>query len=178
MESLWQTHRGWVAVVLLAHRPASELDDLLQDVALHFVRKISSLREATAFPGWLRRIAINVTHSAARRPTKEAAAFVDIVDPTSDGDDPGRWTEALRDTLHALDDLAVEYREPLLLKAVGNLSQRDIAEALELPETTVETRLSRGRRMLRDRLAQMNQTNRTPEVILTPRGMRRYGAGR
>ena len=42
------------------------------------------------------------------------------------------------------------YREPLFLKAVQGLSYRNIAEILGLPETTVETRIARARRMLRD----------------------------
>jgi hypothetical protein len=42
------------------------------------------------------------------------------------------------------------YREPLLLKCVRGLSYRAISELLGLPETTIETRIARGRRMLRD----------------------------
>jgi RNA polymerase sigma-70 factor (ECF subfamily) len=42
------------------------------------------------------------------------------------------------------------YREPLLLKAVEGLSYRQIGEIMDLPETTIETRVARGRRMLRD----------------------------
>jgi DNA-directed RNA polymerase specialized sigma24 family protein len=34
------------------------------------------------------------------------------------------------------------------------LSQRQIAELLDVPETTVETRLARGRRMLRQLLSE------------------------
>jgi len=43
------------------------------------------------------------------------------------------------------------YREPLLLKCVRGLSYRQIGELLGLPETTVETRIARGRKMLRER---------------------------
>jgi RNA polymerase sigma-70 factor (ECF subfamily) len=42
------------------------------------------------------------------------------------------------------------YREPLLLKCVRGLSYRQIGELMGLPETTVETRIARGRRMLRE----------------------------
>jgi RNA polymerase sigma-70 factor (ECF subfamily) len=42
------------------------------------------------------------------------------------------------------------YREPLLLRCVQELSYREIGEILGLPETTVETRIARGRRMLRE----------------------------
>ena len=54
--------------------------------------------------------------------------------------------------LHLARGLPSQYSEPLLLRAVRGLSQREIAETLQLPETTVETRLARARRMLRDEL--------------------------
>jgi RNA polymerase sigma-70 factor (ECF subfamily) len=48
--------------------------------------------------------------------------------------------------------LPEHYREPLLLRAVRGMSYRQIADTLGVPITTVETRLARARRMLRDEL--------------------------
>jgi DNA-directed RNA polymerase specialized sigma24 family protein len=42
------------------------------------------------------------------------------------------------------------YREPLLLRCVQGMGYRQIGEVMGLPETTIETRIARGRRMLRD----------------------------
>lgn len=51
-------------------------------------------------------------------------------------------------------ELAMElpegYREPLLLKTLRDLSYRQIGELVGLPETTVETRIARARKMLRE----------------------------
>ena len=49
--------------------------------------------------------------------------------------------------------LPEHYREPLVLRAVHHLRTRQIAEALGIPEATVDTRVARARRMLRDQLA-------------------------
>jgi RNA polymerase sigma-70 factor (ECF subfamily) len=49
-------------------------------------------------------------------------------------------------------NLPDEYREPLLLRAVRGLSYRQIADILSVPITTVETRLVRARRMLREQI--------------------------
>ena len=46
--------------------------------------------------------------------------------------------------------LPVAYREPLMLRAIHGVRGRHIAEILDLSEATVETRISRARRMLRD----------------------------
>jgi predicted RNA polymerase sigma factor len=48
------------------------------------------------------------------------------------------------------------YREPLLLKAVHGMRTRQISEILDLPEATVDTRVSRARRMLREQVMEQN----------------------
>lgn len=48
-------------------------------------------------------------------------------------------------------ELPEEYREPLLLRCVQELSYRQISAIMDLPETTIETRIARARRMLRER---------------------------
>ena len=60
-----------------------------------------------------------------------------------------------------------DYREPLLLKCVRGMRYKQIADVLGLPVTTVETRITRARRMLREEVefeeeaATMRITNRT-----------------
>jgi RNA polymerase sigma-70 factor (ECF subfamily) len=48
--------------------------------------------------------------------------------------------------------LPPEYREPLLLRCLRGMSYRQIGEVLDLPVTTIETRLARARRMIRSEL--------------------------
>lgn len=54
------------------------------------------------------------------------------------------------DVLSLARELPADYGEPLLLRAVQGLSYRQIGAILGLPESTVETRIARGRRMLRE----------------------------
>ena len=42
------------------------------------------------------------------------------------------------------------YRECVLLRCARGMSHRQISDITGLPETTVETRIARGRRMLRE----------------------------
>lgn len=166
--ALWRQHRRWVAAIVLAHRPrAVDVDDLMQDVAVKLFDRLDTLREPRAFRPWLRRITINVCRGAARslkptvslaqgtanqaerRPGRPRADFLARTCPEHDG------VEASDEAHRVLDQVLTlprEYREPLLLRCVQSMSYQQISETLEIPVTTVETRLTRARRMLRDEL--------------------------
>ena len=47
-------------------------------------------------------------------------------------------------------DLHPDYSEPLLMRCVHGMTYQQIADALGVPVTTVETRLARARRQLRE----------------------------
>lgn len=166
LRALWQEHRRWVAAILLAHKPAwSDVDDLLQEVAVAVVRKVGDLRDEHALKPWLRTVAINVAHAAGRGGKKRAASLESagegvagrIGEGLSAG---GAESVRIRDEAARVLELARRlpdgYREPLLMKAVQGMSYREIGEVLGLPETTVETRIARGRKMLRE-LAEVSE---------------------
>jgi RNA polymerase sigma-70 factor (ECF subfamily) len=58
----------------------------------------------------------------------------------------------------ALDELPLEYRTPLLLSAVEDLSYKEIADVMDCPVGTVMSRLYRGRKMLETSLKQYAQS--------------------
>jgi RNA polymerase sigma-70 factor (ECF subfamily) len=166
-QTLWKQHRRWVAAIVLAHRPRTiEVEDLMQDVAVRMVSKLRTLRDPDAFRPWLRQIIINVCRGAARslRPTLRLVNG----DRDDDGpdatraatpanDDPGAHdATAQRDTvqrvMQQVRSLPSEYREPLLLRCVRSMTYQQISAVLDLPVTTIETRLARARRMLREEL--------------------------
>ncbi|MEZ5962536.1 MAG: RNA polymerase sigma factor [Planctomycetota bacterium] len=152
LEVLWVgSRRSLAAVLTAAGARASELPDLLQETAFALTRGIGTLRDPATFRGWLRRLALNTLSSAHRRPHEAALEGEPCASPFSP-DDVDR-TSAVR---AALAVLPADYREPLLLKAVEGLSQRAIAGMLGVPETTVESRLVRARRLLREALQRRN----------------------
>ena len=180
---LWRSHRRWVAAIVLAHRPrAIEVEDLMQDVAVKFVSRIETLRDVEAFRPWLRQIVINICRGAARshRPTLQLAEDQRSDDggplqrrpggPAATGASPDRLA-ARRDSadrlLNQVMTLPAEYREPLLLRAIQGLTHQQIGEILDLPVTTVETRLARARRMLREEIGE--------EILATESGARSEG---
>jgi RNA polymerase sigma-70 factor (ECF subfamily) len=158
LNRVWQENRRWVAAILLAHKPRwADLEDLLQEVALSLVRKVREVRDPRALKPWLRTVAMNAAHAAARSGRKRAKDLTmdtemeqPFVRPGSAAPEQVSEREEGRRLLELAARLPDGYREPLLLKAVQNLSYREIGEILGLPETTVETRIARGRKQLRD----------------------------
>jgi len=157
VRTVWDAHRRWVAAVLLAHKPReTELEDLLQDVATTMVRTIGRLRDPGSLKPWLRTTAINAAREAGRSAGRRRRRFrlVGPRDPepvqagTPDAD--AASSETARRLLDLAGSLPDGYREPVLLRCVRGMSYRQISEVLGLPETTVETRIARGRRMLRE----------------------------
>ena len=61
-------------------------------------------------------------------------------------------TEARETVREALDLLPVEFREVIVLREIQGLSYQEIADVLQIPRGTVESRLHRGRAELRTKL--------------------------
>jgi RNA polymerase sigma-70 factor, ECF subfamily len=166
---LWQENRRWIAAVLLAHKPREvDLEDLLQEVAMAYVKMVGKLRDETVLRPWLRTVAINAARAAGRDVRRRRQGMTwkvgslhtgeasdqdhggcELVEHQAPDEMVNRREEAGRITQLA-QRLPDGYREPLLLKCVRGLSYRQIGELMDLPETTIETRIARGRRMLRE----------------------------
>lgn len=160
---VWLENRRWVAAVLLAHKPReAELEDLLQDVAMTVVRTVSKVRDPAMLKPWLRTVAINAARAAGRTTKRRRRVMgpraEDLSPDMSFGaksesegsDEPVDRKEQSTRLTRLAASLPDGYREPLILKCVRGMSYRQIGEVMGLPETTIETRIARGRRMLRE----------------------------
>ena len=164
LQGIWERNRRWVAAVILAHKPRSaDADDLLQEVAVTVLAKIRTLDNPANFQPWLRVVAMNVARLAGRK----YAAGPRMVrfdgagdneegtggpaDRLGTADESPEVKEEARRVMGLAMELHADYREPLLLRCVQELSYAEIGEILGLPETTIETRIARGRRMLREK---------------------------
>jgi RNA polymerase sigma-70 factor (ECF subfamily) len=170
LRELWNRHRRWVAAVLLAHMPRdAELDDLLQEVAVAVVAKISGLREEAAFKPWLRAVAMSIAKTTARRRQVRKSGWLTLVGFTGQRADERSHDNASpamqegRRLMALAADLPDGYREPLLLKCVQDMSYKQIGDVMGLPDTTIETRIARARKMLRERAVQAGLGPRSPD---------------
>lgn len=176
-ELIWKTHRRWIAAVLLAHKPRqADVEDLLQEVALAVVQKINQLDDPAALKPWLRMIAVNAARATGRKQTRRKG-LLRLVRPnvpeegegTSDlTTDAGRQRqERARQLGSLIEQLPDAYRECVLLRCARGMSHKQISEVTGLPETTIETRIARGRRMLRE-LAETSQHTRGDRLAGSP----------
>jgi len=175
LRDIWRSHRRWVAAILLAHMPSdAELDDLLQDVAAIVVERITEVRKPEKLKAWLRTVAVNTARTAGRKQNVRRRAMRELAIAATDRDEKNEKEQArdhAREQAKRVLELAMrlhpDYREPLLLRSVQGMSQRMIAQTLGVPETTVETRLARARKMLREEMAFENELDDLP--IAKPR---------
>jgi RNA polymerase sigma-70 factor, ECF subfamily len=142
---LYERYGRMVHGVLLAHVPYAEVDDLLQDVFLIALRRLDSLREPTAFAGWLLVIARNRANDFHRRPR----AVEEMRDSVDDAD---RDQEEARAALAAIQSLPEAYRETLSLRLVEGMSGPEIAARTGLTTASVRVNLHRGMKQLREKL--------------------------
>jgi RNA polymerase sigma-70 factor (ECF subfamily) len=136
--------------LLLARVPRSDVEDLLQDVFLQAMRRLSSLRSAEAFGGWLATIARNRARDHWRRGEDTVELPEDVAGtPHSEG-------EALA-VLAAIRRLPEAYRETLVLRLVEGMTGPEIAERTGLKAGSVRVNLHRGMQLLREALAGKEQ---------------------
>ena len=135
----------------------TEAQDLVQDVFAQAWKSFDRYEPGTNCRAWLYRILINKARHYLR------ARYTRKVIPLSEGSGgvpevsgglvpvPERISD--REVLNALDRLSAEHREIVLLADVQEFSYKEIAEILEVPVGTVMSRLSRGRAVLCEALA-------------------------
>ena len=128
--------------------------DLVQETFLRAWKSLDSLLDAGAAKAWLITI---VRRENARRFERRQFDYDDATEQESlpDTSQTSAEQDCDNDTLRRhMAALAEEYREPLVLQVLGGFSSDEIAAVLQLNVNTVNTRLFRARKLLRDSLMQ------------------------
>lgn len=128
-----------------------EADDITQQVFLQAFRSIGQFQGQSRIETWLYRLTVNECLQFVRRNRRWRFASLEW-EPTDRANrrDESEHREVLDQALERLDP---ELRSVFVLKEVEQLSYREIAEAVEIPEGTVGSRLNRARRELQQHLA-------------------------
>ena len=137
----------------LAYRTGDRVlaEDLLADAFERALRGRYNPRKGSA-KTWLYAIALNVLRDHVRRAAAEGRAYA-RVDGGSDAADPFADIEVRDELMRALAGLATEEREAISLRFGADLTVPEMATVLGVPLTTVEGRVYRALRKLRESLA-------------------------
>ena len=165
LDELMRRHGGWVRSVAYGILgDADRVDDVCQQTWSQVWEQIRHLREPARWKGWVYRLARNAAVDAGRDKTRtrrnvRELADAALADRAPYGPPiPARPEHVLGDReqgeviQRAIRGLPAIYREPFALRHLEGWSYRQIAETMELPIDTVETRLVRARRLLREAL--------------------------
>jgi RNA polymerase sigma-70 factor (ECF subfamily) len=131
-------------------RNADRADDLVQDCLERAINKRGLWTPSGTLQGWLFRILLNLWRNEARTQRRRGEHVpIDglIVEPSVAASQPGRI--ALAEMSRAIDKLADEQREALLLVVLEGMSYEEAARILEIPIGTLMSRLGRARAALR-----------------------------
>lgn len=153
---LYELHARMVHGILLARVPRLEVDDLVQEVFLHAMKRLPGLREPAAFGSWLAQIARNRAndfHRSARK-TEELpheSSETAALSATQASTNAAPRAEALA-ALVAVRELPEAYRETLILRLVEGMTGPEIAARTGLTPASVRVNLHRGLKLLREAL--------------------------
>jgi RNA polymerase sigma-70 factor (ECF subfamily) len=151
-------------VALRMTKSESDAEDLVQDAILRAYRFWDGFESGTNARAWLMRIMTNLFRNRYRERAREQEILGEAEASTANvgqfqGSAPRDAESALfgrmlsRDVEKALALLPPEFRLPVILADLEDLSYKEIADIMECPAGTVMSRLYRGRRMLQKMLS-------------------------
>jgi RNA polymerase sigma-70 factor (ECF subfamily) len=139
-------------VAYAAVRHSHDAEDVVQEVFLKLYRSgvwdgIKDERAYLARVAW--RFAVERRAKASEPLSENAASETHTPEQAAM---QANWSAVVHQLMDALPE---ELRVPLALSAVDELTSREIAEILEIPEGTVRTRMMKAREVLKEKLARL-----------------------
>lgn len=156
----------YATAISILRNPA-DAEEVAQEAVLKAFSKLSSFRGESRFSTWLVQITYNEARMKLRKERQHLYESIDREQQDQEGEywpkDFADWRpipsellekRELREALqNGINSLSPMYREIVVLRDVQNLSLKDTAAVLGIPEGSVKTRLHRARLQLRDFLA-------------------------
>jgi RNA polymerase sigma-70 factor, ECF subfamily len=144
-------------------RNEADAQDLVQDTYVNAFKSRKQFKAGTNLKAWLFTILHNAFRNRrrdiGRDPIEVDSDRVDLAAPADPAATPEEHLlrEAMGPELQAaLDSLPEAFREAVWLRDVEEFPYSEIAEMLGIPVGTVMSRISRGRRMLYDKMVAQN----------------------
>ncbi|HEY2435099.1 MAG TPA: RNA polymerase sigma factor [Vicinamibacterales bacterium] len=145
-------------------RDDADAEDALQDAYVQAYRKLGDFRGDAELSTWLTRIVINQALMRVRSRSRDrnvisfsqadaASPEIDVPDVQTESPSDAALRGEVRKVLEQrIDELPENFRTVFVMREVEEMTARETAAALGIPEATVRTRLFRARALLREAL--------------------------
>jgi RNA polymerase sigma factor (sigma-70 family) len=141
------------------HCAASDVDDAVQEALLILSRKVTALKAAAAFSGWL----FTVVRRECHRLSRAMLGRGELIEDLSETKLACRTEESLHvDLLAALESLPAHYLEVILLRDFAELTISEMAAKLHIRAPGVKSRLHRARELVREYLVGPTRDSNLP----------------
>ena len=152
------------ALTLRMCKNPDDAAEAAQEAFLAAWQGLKFFRGEASFSTWLYRLASNACvdllrkeqrHKAAAGPSlNDADTYIEVADDAATPQELAERSELREQIEEGLQSLSPEHREVLILRELHQLSYDEIAQTLDLDTGTVKSRISRGRKALRNFLLQ------------------------
>ena len=152
------------ALTLRMCKNPDDAAEAAQEAFLAAWQGLKFFRGEASFSTWLYRLASNACvdllrkeqrHRAVSGPSlNDADAYIEVADDAATPQELAERSELREQIEEGLQSLSPEHREVLILRELHQLSYDEIAQTLDLDTGTVKSRISRGRKALRNFLLQ------------------------
>ena len=136
-------------------------EDAAQEAFVEAYQQLPGLREPKAFPGWLRRIVFKHCDRLTRKKHVATVPLDEAAQVTSGEPTPDQAAQACdltRRVLEVIRELPDNERVATTLYYINGYSQKEVADFLDVPVSTVKSRLHTSRNRLRERMLAMVDT--------------------
>ena len=148
------------ALTLRMCKHPEDAAEAAQEAFLAAWQGLKFFRGEASFSTWLYRLASNACVDLLRRESRHRTAagpslddegvYLDVADSAPSPHAIAESNELKQQIEEGLRTLSPEHREVLILREIHQLSYDEIAQALSLDSGTVKSRISRGRKQLRN----------------------------
>ncbi len=156
MEEIFRLHLdSAIRLAYLVTRNWATAEDAVQEAFVQAFRSLKGFRDGQPFRPWFTRIVINKAKRTTSRLDRGHLPYELEEENTHASFNPeGSVLEraGLNELFEAINELDDNHRLPLLLKYVAELTEAEIAETLDLPVSTVKSRLYTARQRLKKAL--------------------------
>jgi RNA polymerase sigma-70 factor (ECF subfamily) len=150
---LYETYYGKMLGVCMRYANHSEdARDILNEGFIKVFRYLSRYQIGTSLECWIRRIMINTSIDFYRKSIRHRTEEIDAVREVATEDEDAISQYTTQEIMAAIQQLPPSYRAVFNLYAIEGYSHKEIAEALDISESTSRSNLVKARMKLKTTL--------------------------